>query len=140
MIVTVQYSQNLFNKLSLIQRGTPASLVAQSSQGTLGKKDVVIVTVLPVKLLLKVTSKKMDPKFISLYFKVPKTTQECFRRFHRLFDLSNSSMGELFRAAEGRDLDKVLEEIRSYKDEKVRSVFGMVVIKRVEIHGNQERV
>jgi len=83
------------------------------------QKEIVLLSAFPTKFLLRVTSKKVDPRSISLYFKLPRSEEESFKRFNRLVDLLNPEIQTLYHLLGEREFKRILQDIGDSRDAKV---------------------
>lgn len=135
----MQYDQSLFHKLNFIYQGVPLKQIPQtpkkerreSSPSRAGeyisvecneeshRDNIVILCVSPIKLLLKVTSKKTDPNFISLYFKSPKMGEERFKKYYELMTVAKMNTEGFFRMIGNKEFHNVIGEVDLCKEEQV---------------------
>lgn len=147
--MALQYSQDVIEDLRLLQVGVSverilkrarektynknfqsindvSSLLSPKEFGkgsdTLSKiHDVVVEAIFPVKLLLRITSKKVDAKYLSFYFKLPTTDKIISMNASKYFNYTEASLQELPYLMKKEEYIKLLREISDIKDPAVRS-------------------
>jgi len=93
-----------------------------NSTDTLGNKthDVIVEAIFPVKLLLRITSKKNDAKFLSFYFKLPTMEKLNAMNVSKYFNFTEQNIQELPYLMKKDEYLRVLKEISEMKEPEVK--------------------
>ena len=161
VVLSVPFNPSVLQKLNLAHQGTFPNKVSfgynkSEEQGSkqLGRenrfisspgvrdeqREISILCAFPMRLLLKVTSKKLDQKSVSLYFKVPKVSEDWTNRFNNVFNWSDDNIERFFAAMRGIEIIKLLDEVTGNADDKVKNIISPNVNHCIEIHREQRRI
>ena len=101
--------------------GSKDKRVDMSSTDTLGSKinDVIVEAIFPMKLLLRITSKKIDAKFLSFYFKVLTMDKLINMNMAKFFNFTEQTIQELPYLMKKEEYLRALREISDTKDPQV---------------------
>lgn len=86
--------------------------------------EVTVQAVFPVKLLLRITSKKVDPRLLSFYFKLPTLERVLALNASHFFNLSEGNIQELPGLMRREEYIRILRELSDTKESTVSPTYA----------------
>jgi len=81
------------------------------------KENIIIKSLFPLKLLLRITSKKYNPNYLSFYFKLPNLEKNFLLEYYKFVNLLNGSVLESFiKFVKEAEYVKLIKKICEVKD------------------------
>jgi len=132
-LVGVRYSQDIVEDLRLLQVGVSVERILKRAreknyggQGDIlspkefgygsSNHEIIVEAIFPVKLLLRITSKKVDAKYLSFYFKLPTMEKLAAMNVTKYFNFSEQTIQELHTLMKKDEYLRALREISDLKD------------------------
>ncbi len=139
----VRFSQDIVEDLRLLQVGVSVERILKrareknydmlSPKGDLygsidggRNREIIVEAIFPVKLLLRITSKKVDAKYLSFYFKLPTMEKLAAMNVTKYFNFTEQTIQELHMLMKKDEYLRALREISDLKDPGVSHPFRII--------------
>lgn len=92
------------------------------------KREIVVEAMFPIKLLLRITSKKFNGRYLSFYFKLPTLDRLKMLNSNHTLTLSQNNSQEIGNLPKKDDYTKIIKDISENKDPSVRIFFKTKIL------------